>query len=324
MALPANTYTTFTSIGQREDLADVIYNISPTDTPFMSSIPKVKASAVTHEWQTDALAAAAANAQLEGDDATADAATPTVRLNNRCQISRKVVSVTGTARKVATAGRADEKTYQTLKKGKELKRDMEFILTQNQGSAAPTGAGTARTTASLESWLSTNKTTVGSTAATATTPGFSSGSVAAPTDTTTSGTFTKAILDAIIQQCWTQGGMPTEIMVGPRNRTTISGFTGISTLQTDATKSADVTLIGAVDFYKSNFGILKVVPNRFQRDRTAFVLDKDYWALAVLRDMETTPLAKTGDSDRAMMITEYCLESKNQAASGKITDILTT
>lgn len=309
--------------GNREDLADVIYDISPMDTPFLSSAQKRKAKAVYHEWQTDALDAAANNAQIEGDDITAgNTFAQTTRVGNYCQISRKVVVVSGTQRTVDSAGRSDEYSYQVAKRGREIKRDMETALTQNNASSAG-GAGTARQLGGLESWLATNKTSVG-TGTAQTTPGFSSGVVAAPTDSTVQGTLTKAALDDVIQKCWTQGGDPKVIMVGPHNRTLVSGFTGISTLQTDANASGDVTLMGAIDFYKSNFGTLKVVPNRFQRDKTAFVLDMDYLAVAMLREFQVDDLAKTGDADKAMMVSEYTLAPLNEAASGKITDCTTS
>ena len=321
MTVPANTVLTYTVVGNREDLVDIIYDISPVDTPFLSDASKGDAKAVFHEWQTDALDAAATNRQVEGDDATALALSPSVRVGNYCQISRKVISVSGTQRSVDSAGRADEFSYQVAKRGREIKRDMELALTQNQASSAG-GGTTARSLASLESWLSTNKTSVG-TGTAQTTPGYSSGTVAAPTDSTVAGALTKASVDDIIQQCWTQGGDPKVIMCGPANRTNISGFTGISTLQTDANAGQDVTLMGAVDFYKSNFGILKVVPNRFQRDQTVFVLDMEYLGVAYLRNMEIDPLAKTGDSDKSMLIAEYTLQAKNEAASGKVTDCTT-
>src|SRR5689334_20863656 len=109
MALPTNTFATYEAIGNREDLSDMIYRIDPTDTPFMTGIDKTKAAAVNHEWQTQALAAASSsNFQLEGDDATADAATPTVRLGNIAQISRKVPQVSGTQQAVEHAGRDNE------------------------------------------------------------------------------------------------------------------------------------------------------------------------------------------------------------------------
>lgn len=322
MTLPTNTWTSFSAIGNREDLADIIYNISPTETPFVNMAKKESAKAVFHEWQTDSLRAAAANRALEGDDATGVTLAATTRVGNYCQISQQTVVVSGTQRAVDSAGRADEYSYQTMKSGKELKRDMEYALTRNQASSAG-GAGTARSLASLESWLATNKTSVG-TGTAQTTPGYSSGTVAAPTDSTVAGTFTKAALDAVIQACWTQGGDPTVIMVGPHNRTVISGFSGISTLQTDANANQNVTLMGAIDFYKSNFGTLKVVPNRFQRDQTAFVLDMEYLCISALRSMKVTPLAKTGDNDKAQLLHEFTLKVNNEAASGKITDCTTS
>lgn len=322
MTVPANTVLTYSVTGNREDLADVIYDISPMDTPFLSEAAKYTADAVYHEWQTDSLDAAAANRQLEGDDATANTLSPTTRVGNYCQISSKVVQVSGTQRKVDSAGRADEFSYQVAKRGRELKRDMERALTQNQASSAG-GAGTARSSASLESWLSTNYVSAG-TGTAQTVPGFSSGTVAAPTDSTIAGTFVKADLDTAIQNCWTEGGDPKIIMVGPHNRTQISGFAGISTLQTDAQAGQDVTLMGAVDFYKSNFGTLKVVPNRFQRDETAFVLDMEYLGVSTLRNMEIDPLAKTGDSDKSLLICEYTLRVNNEAASAQVRDLTTS
>ena len=322
MTVPTNTVTTTAAVGNREDLANAIYDISPMDTPFLSEAKKSKATAVYHEWQTDALEAAGTNRQVEGDDATANTFSATTRVGNYCQISRKTVSVSGTQRSVDSAGRSDEFAYQVAKRGREIKRDMEYALTRNQASSSG-GATTARSLASLESWLSTNKTSVG-TGVAQTTPGFSGGSVAAPTDSTVLGAFTKASLDDVIQKCWTQGGDPKTIMVGPFNRSAVSGFSGISTLQTDANSGQDVTLMGAVDFYKSNFGILKVVPNRFQRDETALVLDMEYVGVAMLRDMEFDDLAKTGDSDKTLITAEYTLEVNNESASGKVTDCTTS
>lgn len=322
MTVPTNTVTAHSAIGNREDLQNIIYEISPTDTPFLTEASKGNASAVYHEWQTEELDAAAANRQIEGDDATANTFSPTTRVGNYCQISRKVISVSGTQRAVDSAGRADEYAHQVAKRGREIKRDMEFALTRNQASSAG-GAGTARSLASLESWLATNKTTAGVSASGATTPGFSSGTVAAPTDASTAGSFVKADLDEVIQLCWNEGGDPKTIMVGPHNRTQISGFSGISTLETRADAGNDVTLMGAVDFYKSNFGTLKVVPNRFQRDQTVFVLDMEYLGVSYLRNMETDPLAKTGDSDKSQLLAEYTLVVKNEKASGKITDCTT-
>lgn len=319
MAVPSNTVTEHAVVGTREDLSDIIHNISPTDTPFMTMCGREKADQVYHEWQTDELAAPATNAAVEGDDPTAAALTPTVRIGNICQISQKTVIVSGTSEASDHAGRSSEFSYQVVKRGRELKRDMEFALTRNQASTAAS-AGNARTSAGLESWIETNVNLADGTVD-GVVGGFGSGVVAAPTDGTERA-FTKAQLDGVIQDCWAEGGNPTTIMVGPANRQVISTFSGISTLQTDATASGDVTMIGAIDFYKSNFGTLKVVPNRFQRDRTAFVLDPEMWAIAYLRPMTMHDLAKTGDSKKKQLLCEYTLVSKNEKASGKVADLL--
>lgn len=320
MAIVTGTTSSFTSIGQREDLTDVIYDISPTETPFMSSIPRVTASATFHEWQTDALASATNNAQLEGDDVAFTTAVPTTRVGNHTQISRKEVVVSGTLRAVDQAGRDDELAYQIAKQGRELKRDMEVGLVQNGADTAGT-ATAARTLAGVESWLSTNNTHLGVGAGT--TPGVSGGRVqVAPTDGTQLA-FTKASLDDVIQQVWVSGGNPGTIMTGPFNKTAVSDFSGVTAVNSnvDTNDPNAAVIIAGVDLYRSDFGTLRVVPNRFSRDRTALVLDFEFWAVAFVRGIEREPLAKTGDADKEMLITEYTLEARNEASSGKIADL---
>src|ERR1700739_4035834 len=157
MALPTNAFATYEAVGNREDLSDVIYRIDPTETPFMSGIEKEKATAVLHEWQTQALAAVnTSNAQLEGDAAIADQTTATVRLGNICQISRKVPQVTGTQRAVEHAGRDNEMAYQEMLKGLELKRDMEMSLVGTNKAKAAGASNVARTTAAVLSWIKSN------------------------------------------------------------------------------------------------------------------------------------------------------------------------
>lgn len=322
MTAPTNTVTTYSAIGNREDLANIIYDISPMDTPFLSQAAKSRATAVYHEWQTDALEAAGANRKIEGDDATAATFVATTRVGNYCQISSKTISVSGTQRAVNPAGRADELSYQLAKRGREIKRDMEYALTRNQASSAG-GTGTARSLASLESWLATNKTSVG-TGTAQTTPGFSSGTVAAPTDSTVQGTFTRAALNDVIQKCWTEGGDPKIIMTGPFNKTIASGFSNIATLYKNVAPGQQGEILAGADLYVSDFGQHQIVPNRFQRDRTVLVLDMEYLGVATLRDMETMPLAKTGDADRTQLLTEFTLVVKNEKASGKVTDCTTS
>ena len=311
MAQPTNTFDTYDSVGEREDLSDVIYSISPTDTPFLSSAAKTKATAVLHEWQTDALAAAVTNnAVIEGDEATLDASTATVRLSNSCQIMDKTVVITGTQESVDKAGRASELAYQIAKKAKELKRDMEANLT---GSIAEvTGSATAaRKMGTLGAWVITNddKASDGTTGAGIGNTKRTDGTARA---------FTEASLKTVIKSVWNAGGDPSMVMVGPFNKQKLSGFTGNST-RFDA--GADATLYTSVDVYASDFGQLQVVPNRFSRDRDAYVLDMDYWGVAFLRDFSMHELAKTGDSEKRQLLVEATLESRNEGASGLVADL---
>jgi len=314
MAQPTNTFDTYDSVGEREDLSDVIYNISPTDTPFLSSAAKTAATAVLHEWQTDSLAAAStSNAVIEGDEATNDAVSATTRLSNSCQIMDKVVVITGTQEAVDKAGRASELAYQIAKRAKELKRDMEAMLTTNNAEVTG-GSSTARELGSLGSWVVTNDDMASDGAS-----GAGAGN-AAHTDGTQR-VFTEAQLKSVIKSVWNAGGDPSMIMVGPFNKQKLSGFTGNST-RFDA--GADATLYTSVDVYASDFGQLQVVPNRFSRDRDAWVLDMNYWGVAFLRDFSMHELAKTGDTEKRQLLVEATLESRNEAASGLVADLTTS
>lgn len=275
---------------------------------------RAKATNILHEWQTDSLASAStSNAVIDGDEATHDALTATTRLNNRTQISDKVAVVSGSQEAANSAGRKSEMAYQVAKLGKELKRDMEAILTANQ--AKVTGnATTARKAASLESWIATN-TSIGSGGADPTGDG---------TDARTDGTqraFTESMLKEVVREVFTEGGEPTVLMVGPFNKQAVSAFTGNATR---LDRSEDKKLFAAIDVYASDFGELKVVPNRFQRDRSAFVLQPDMWAVAYYRPFRQWPLAKTGDSEKRQLIVEYTLEARQEKGSGIIADLTTS
>lgn len=312
MTQPTNTFDSYDAVGNREDLSDIIYDISPTDTPFMSGIEKAKAENTLHEWQTDSLAAATdANAQVEGDNASGDSRAATTRLSNKTQISRKVVVVSGTQEAINHAGRASERAYQIAKSAKELKRDMEKILTGNQTQVTG-NATTARKLRPLCGWYATNdvRGTSGAdgTAATQATDG-------------TQREFTETLLKSAVQKAWTAGGDPDCLMVGPVNKQKVSGFTGNSTRMD---KGEDKRLVAAIDIYESDFGALKVVPNRFQRERDAHVLQMDMWGLATLRPFMTSPLAKTGDAETELLVVEYTLEARNEAANAVVADLTTS
>ena len=312
MAIVANTFTTHSAIGRREDLADTIYNISPSDVPFMSMIGRSKATNTLAEWQTDALAAAANNAQVEGDEYAFTAVTPTVRLGNYTQISRKTVIVSGSQQAGNNAGRDSEMAYQLAKNSKGLKRDMETALKGKVAKAAG-ATGTARTLGGLETWTATNKSR-----GTGSPPGSGAGGGAAPVDAGTKRAFTETILKSVIQQCYTAGGDPSVLMVGPFNKGVVSGFAG----RTSARQMIGATKIqAAADLYASDFGDLKVIPNRFQRETSGFVLDPEYWSVAYYRDFKQEEVAKTGDAIIRALLVEYTLVAKNEAASGICADL---
>jgi len=318
MAVPSGTFQTFQAVGNREDLSNLIFNISPMETPFSSSAKRTKVKNQFHEWQTDALDAAATNAQIEGNDAVVNTAVPTVRLKNYTQILAKTVSVSETQQAMDTAGRDDEFDYQVSKRSKELKRDLEYAVVRNQPSTVG-GAGTAQMMASVESWLATNKTSAG-TGTAQTTPGYSSGTVAAPTDSTVAGTAVVGMLNNVIQLAYTAGGDPRTIMVSPATKVKFSTFAGIATLY-NQTNDKQATIVSGADTFVSNFGRHNILPNRFMRDATALVLDMDYWSIGELRPFQSVNLAKTGDSDKKQIKGEYTLIARNEKASGKVTDI---
>lgn len=308
MAIPTNSLVSYATVGIREDLKDFISNISPKDCPFTNRAGKTKASNTFFEWQTDTLAAATTNAQLEGDDyAAATLAQPT-RLGNRCQISSKPFTISATADAVNKAGRNTEMAYQLAKKTMELKRDMELVLTQNQASVTG-NATTARQTGSLEPFITTNTNVNGDTGG-----GYTSANWVAISDGTQRA-FTEAQLKDVCQKVFTSGGDPDILMVGPTQKQVVSGFTGNATRMD---KSEDSKLVTSIDVYVSDFGEFKIIPNRFQRNRTAFLLQMDMWQIAYLRPIEVSDLAKTGDSTKKLITVEYGLLGKNEAASGVI------
>lgn len=311
-------FRTYAAVGMREDLSDVIYNISPTDTPFMSTIGKTKATAVYHEWQTDSLAAAAANAAVEGADASTATLSATVRVGNRTQISQKTIGVTGTLEAVNKAGRKSEMAYQLAKASSEIKRDMEFTLLNNTVQSNGTAGSTARVLGGLQTWLATNG-------------DFGSGGSAGASGTTartngTNRTFSETELKTVIKEVFESGGSPKVLMVTPAHKQTVSAFAGIAAQRFMAPADAPTTIIGAADVYLSDFGSVSVVPNRFMvsgnsANEVAFVLDPEYAAVAYLRPFQTVDLAKVGDSDKTQLLVEYTLEVKNEAAHGIIADL---
>jgi hypothetical protein len=309
----------------REDLSNIIYDISPTDTPFMSNIGRDTCENTYFEWQTDVLASAdTTNAAIEGADAGDASFTPTVRVANYTQISRKVISVSGTDDVVNNAGMRTQMAYQTAKAAKELKRDMEAILTSNQAGVAGNSTSTARKTAGLPTWLITNSQANGATVSAmsgANGNGYPS-TAWTSLSTSTDVALTETMLKTAIQQVWEQGGDPSIFMVNAYNKTVASAFSGLAQQRVNYTSATPLKIIATADVYLGDFGEVAIVPNRFQPGNFAFVLDPEYASVAYLRPFRTFDIAKTGDSDKKEMIVEYGLRIKSEKAHAVIANII--
>ena len=309
----------------REDLSNIIYDISPVDTPFMSNIGRDTCKNTYFGWQVDALAAAnTSNAAIEGATAGDADFTDTVRVANYTQISTKVISVSGTDDAVDNAGMRTQMAYQTAKASKELKRDMEAILTSNQAGVAGNSSSTARKTAGLPVWLITNSQ---ANAATVSEMSGSGGNGYPDTawtglSTSTDVALTETMLKTAIQQVWTQGGDAKMFMVNAYNKTVASAFSGLSQQRQMNTGVAPLKIIATADIYLGDFGEVSIVPNRFQPGNFAFVLDPEYISVAYLRPFQTFDIAKTGDFDKKEMVVEYGLRMKSEKANAVIANII--
>ena len=301
----------------REDLIDQVYRITPSDTPFMTAVPRAKATAVLHEWSTQALSAVnTSNARLEGDALTRASATAPARKQNYCQISSKDATVTGTQRATNPAGIDDMLAYQMSLKSIELRKDMEAILLGNTGQNAG-NTTTARTLRSFNAWISGN----GSRGAN----GADSTAVTAAATDGTAGdirTLSEDMLKDAIKDAFDDGGEPMMALVGTFNKQKISGFAGRSTQQQIVDKN--VLLGGAVTIYASDFGDIKIVPNRTQRGRDVFVIDPTKVAVAYLRGFEPQELGRVGDAVTRDIISEYTLEMRHPDAHAGIFDLATS
>jgi len=320
MTIVTKPFTTFDAKGIREDLSNIITNIAPEETPYMSNIGRESISNSLFEFQSDTLAAAAANKQLEGDDvASFDAVTATVRLQNYAQISRKTIILSATEEVVNKAGRRSELAYQIAKRGSELKRDQEFTML-NGAVAAAGSTSVARGTASLGAWVKTNV----DMQTNGTNPSYTTLPNSARTDGNVR-TFTETILKNVIQQVWAAGGTPKILMTGPVNKQRVSGFAGIASSRFNIDGGArPATIVGAADVYVSDFGNVQVVPNRFQRERDAWVLDPEYAKMVTLRPYQQVELAKTGDAEKRMLIVEWGHKVLAENAHGLAADLITS
>lgn len=309
MTQQAATFDTYDAYGIREDLVDAIYRTDTSETPFLSAIAKVRATATNHEWQTDDLGSPATNYAVEGDDAAAGTITATARLGNYTQILQKTILITGTQRAVNTAGRRDELEYQTALAAIRLRKDVEFAQFDNNAKVAGNST-TAREMAGIPAWVKTNYDKNGQTMATGDgTDAVSGGTNAA---------LTEARFKSVLQQTWAQGGNPTMVFCNAYNKQVISGFSGNGTRLIMANSNK---LDAAYDVYASDFGEVKVIPSRHCETNMVYIIDPSLWGHAVLRDFSTVDLAKDGDSDKRQILIECTLEARNEKGNGIIVGV---
>ena len=298
MATVSGTLKTYDQVGKKEDVQDLIYMISPTKTPFISSIGTSTASNTLHQWQTDELAAVGTNAQVEGADAPTGTELTTTMLTANTQIFSKTVQTSGTANAVATYGRAKEDKLQVLNRGQELKRDIEHAMV-GAGQAGTAGNNTtARQLTSAQNQIS---------------------SATTESNSGTNRTFTETILTNVLEKCYNEGGEPNLIMVTPSHSKIVADFAAASGRNRDF--GTGKTVVRAVNLYVSPYGEHSVVLNRFLDPNTVLALDTEYWSKAVLRPMQTVQLAPTGDSVKTQLLEECTLVCKSPKASGLASDL---
>jgi hypothetical protein len=318
MAQPTNTFDSYDAVGIKEDLSDVITNISPEETPLYSAMKKTKATNTYHEWQTDSLRSSAVNANIEGDDTTAEARTATTRLGNRTQIFKNAVSIPDTDEGLSKAGRAREIGYQTLKVAKEQKLDIEKALFDNQAAVAGNST-TARRLAGLGAWLTTNTDFGANEGADPT----GDGSDARTDETTALQDFSQARFDGVMQSIWEQGGKPETVYLSAFQMNKALGFTGNNN-QRSTIGASDGEVANLLNIYMTPWGSVEFVPSRENRSRDVYIMQNDMVECAVLRPTKNIALAKTGDSTRRQVTTELTLVVRNEAALGGVFDNTTS
>ena len=318
MAQPGNTFDSYDSVGIREDLSNVIYNVSPEETPFYSKAKKTSAKNTLVEWQTDSLRASADNKHIEGDATSGQARSATTRLGSYTQIFKDAVIVADSDEGLDKAGRAKEVAYQTLKIAKEQKLDIERALFLNNARAAGNST-TARELAGVPAWLITNTVFGANEGADATGDGTD-----ARTDETTALTaFSQAKFDTVMQSIWEEGGKPDTVFLSAFQMNKALDFTGNNN-QRSQVQAGDERVIKSLAIYTTPWGTVEFMPSRENRSRDVFIMQDNMWEVAVLRPTKNVALAKTGDNTTRQVVTELTLCAKNEKANGMIADNTTS
>ena len=316
MAQATNTFDSYDAKGIRKDLENVIYDISPEETPFYSSCKKVKATNTYHEWQTDALRSSAANAHIEGDATTAEARGVTTRLGNYTQIFKNAVVIPDTDQGLDKAGRGAEMAYQVLKIAKEQKLDIEKALFDNNAQVAGSNSA-ARELAGAPVWFTSTIQNKGSGGAHANGTGSNARTDGAQT------VFNQDKFDATMQSIWEKGGRPDTVYLSAFQMNKALAFTGNNN-QRSTVQAGDEKVVKSLDVYVTPWGTIEFQPTRENRSRDVFIMQNDMWAVGVLRPTKNVELAKTGDAETRQVLTELTLVCKNEKANGMIADCSTS
>ena len=315
MTAPSNTLITYDAVGNREDLVDVIYDVSPAETPLLSSIKKGKATSTKHEWLTRSLAAASAtNFVVEGEDAATDAANANVRVFNYTAISDKVARVSGTQEKVDKAGMKSVMAREMVDKMKELKRDVESALLENNAYVAGTSS-VARECAGIPAYVKTNisKASDGTAAAGTGTDAYTDGTARA---------LQESFVEAALATAWSNGGNPTKGFLNAFQKRKFATFSGSSTKMSDGDKRK---VVNSVDVYIDPLGNeVSLVPCRHMPTDMIYFIDPEYVEFCSLRNFQSHDLAKTGDSERKQILVEYTLQVSNEKAHAGVYDLTTS
>ena len=294
---------TYAQVGIVEDVSDVIGLISPWDTPCYSSFSKRGAKNTLVEWQEDELRAPAANAVVEGKETVIGNWNPTVMVQNRTQIFEESAQVSGTAAAVDLYGRASEMDWQVLKKGREIRRDIEHAFVGTQQAKADGNSSTARQLASVQALISASTT---------------------DSNTNTPRAFSEAQVLAVHKACYETGGDPDTLLVTPSHALVVADF-AYRTASSVAVRERDIgnstEIVNVVERYRSPFGTLSVVIDRWLNAEDSVLLEMSRWSIPTLRPLTSTPLAKTGDSEKRLINVELSLAHENRKASGLITDL---
>ena len=341
MAIPTNAYQRTSQTHALEDIRDIIYDVSPEEVPFLSNANTVTASNTKHEWVVDELdAASVSNAHIDGDDFAGEAITAPIRMNNECQIQRKDFVITRRTRKIAKAGPDDEVARQIVRKGRELKRDMESALLYNNAKVVDNGS-VAPELAGLPTWIETSSATLrGATGADAAGVGTATAGAAAKTDGTHRALEEVDLLTATQEIYDNSQELPNVLLLPSTVKSKFSQymFTSSARIATQYQDQArdprgGVTVVGAVDVWVTDYAVLDVVPSRFipanvnqvgtptgtQYD--AFIYNTDWCDCAYFDPISTDAIAKSGDSDKRMVLVDHTLVVRNWRTVSTVADI---